>query len=90
MMDGMGIWLVVGWVIVALFGWAIGKEKGRGAEAFWLTLILGPIGLIVAALFKDESGPDAAESRRPCPWCSERILADAKVCRFCNREVETV
>ncbi|HEU4697997.1 MAG TPA: PH domain-containing protein [Gemmatimonadales bacterium] len=24
---------------------------------------------------------------RECPWCAERILARAKVCRFCGREV---
>jgi hypothetical protein len=24
---------------------------------------------------------------RECPWCAERILVKAKVCRFCNRDV---
>lgn len=27
------------------------------------------------------------EERRPCPHCAEKILPDAKVCRFCLRDV---
>jgi hypothetical protein len=32
------------------------------------------------------SGPGREE--RDCPFCAERILARAKVCRFCGRDVE--
>ena len=27
------------------------------------------------------------DERRSCPFCAERILAAAKVCRFCGREM---
>jgi len=27
--------------------------------------------------------------RVKCPYCAELIMSDAKVCRFCNRELET-
>lgn len=35
------------------------------------------------------SAAAVAEPReeRECPWCAERILARAKICRFCGREV---
>lgn len=29
----------------------------------------------------------AKDKRRPCPNCGEAIMASAKVCRFCGREV---
>jgi uncharacterized membrane protein YdbT with pleckstrin-like domain len=38
------------------------------------------------------AGADAAVDRqeRECPYCAERILAKAKVCRFCGRDVSVV
>jgi uncharacterized membrane protein YdbT with pleckstrin-like domain len=32
----------------------------------------------------------AERVERECPFCAERILAKAKVCRFCGRDVEPV
>ncbi|MDQ6827254.1 MAG: hypothetical protein M3081_00125, partial [Gemmatimonadota bacterium] len=29
----------------------------------------------------------APRDERECPFCAERILAKAKVCRFCGREI---
>jgi uncharacterized membrane protein YdbT with pleckstrin-like domain len=31
-----------------------------------------------------------SREERDCPWCAERILARAKVCKHCGREVEPV
>jgi uncharacterized membrane protein YdbT with pleckstrin-like domain len=30
----------------------------------------------------------ASREERECPYCAERILARAKICRFCGRDVE--
>ena len=30
---------------------------------------------------------DASRKERKCPFCAEMILADAKICRFCGRDV---
>ncbi|MDQ6888525.1 MAG: hypothetical protein M3068_14735 [Gemmatimonadota bacterium] len=41
----------------------------------------------------ERSGPHAAasdRSERECPWCAERILARARVCKHCGREVESI
>lgn len=35
----------------------------------------------------DSSRPPVSRVERDCPYCAERILAAAKICRFCNREV---
>src|SRR5262249_7691225 len=32
----------------------------------------------------------ADRPERECPYCAERILAKAKVCRFCGRDVSAV
>lgn len=36
-------------------------------------------------------GKEAAPSgrTRPCPWCAEPIRVEAKICRYCNRDVTT-
>jgi hypothetical protein len=36
--------------------------------------------------FKEGAFNDSLDSRK-CPHCAETIKADAKVCRFCNREL---
>jgi uncharacterized membrane protein YdbT with pleckstrin-like domain len=33
------------------------------------------------------AGPDASRVERECPYCAERILARARVCKHCGREV---
>ncbi|HEY6220571.1 MAG TPA: PH domain-containing protein [Gemmatimonadaceae bacterium] len=30
---------------------------------------------------------DSGRKERKCPFCAEMILADAKICRFCNRDL---
>jgi len=30
----------------------------------------------------------AKAKRQPCPHCGESIAKDAKICRFCNREID--
>jgi hypothetical protein len=32
----------------------------------------------------------ADRQERECPYCAERILVKAKVCRFCGRDVSAV
>jgi hypothetical protein len=29
------------------------------------------------------------EETKKCPFCAEQIKREAKICRFCNREVRT-
>lgn len=33
-------------------------------------------------------GPETARVERDCPWCAEPILARARVCKHCGRDVE--
>jgi uncharacterized membrane protein YdbT with pleckstrin-like domain len=34
------------------------------------------------------AGDSGVRVERDCPWCAERILARARVCRYCGRAVE--
>ena len=34
--------------------------------------------------------PSPEREERECPFCAERILAKAKICRFCGRDITNV
>jgi hypothetical protein len=54
-------------------------------ELFLLWLLFGVVTAVVAA----NKGRSVVGWRgmRKCPFCAELIRAEAKVCRFCSREV---
>lgn len=41
---------------------------------------------VMAAIILARRPKDDAR-RRPCPFCAEPILPEARVCRFCGREL---
>ena len=72
---------------------AIAHKKGRNVP-LWFLYGLGTqaIALLHASLMGSkeavlERRQLADGSRRKCPHCAEMIKADAKVCRFCGRDV---
>lgn len=81
--------LLVGLFIMGIIGVVVARAKNRSdAEGFWFGLLLGPLGLVIVALLPSRSSVEAEDSLRPCPYCAEKIQSAARVCRFCNREVE--
>jgi cbb3-type cytochrome oxidase subunit 3 len=98
--------IVVVWLALAVFVGVFASNKGRnGFLGFLLALILSPlIGFIWVALMRDKKAearhselvkavalksPPEADTR-VCPRCAETIKAAAKVCRFCQAELEPV
>lgn len=104
---GAVVAIAVFWSVVGgLLGYAIGNAKGRGAEGFWLGLLLGLIGCLIVAAMSPSADYEAERMQmlaaaqsatagsdgptRDCPYCAETIKAAARVCRFCGRSVEPI
>lgn len=89
--------VLVGFAIASAMALSPYDRAGRGVL---LGLCLGPIGLIIALVWRSNL---AAEQRargmqnahgdpmlreRRCPHCAELVLAQAKVCKHCHRDIE--
>jgi hypothetical protein len=86
--------------LVALFVFAgilgiipamIASKKGRYAGAWWLYgTLLFIIALPHSLLLEPWQEFTEKRAERKCPFCAELIKAEAKVCRYCNRDVPVV
>ena len=72
-------WFVLWFIINSIVGYLIGKSKDDVGTAITVSILLGPIGWLIAAL--------STGNLRKCPFCSEHIKPDAKVCRYCGRDL---
>ena len=88
----IGIFFCVG-VWFGLCAWVASFAKGRGhgwSAYFWLSIVLSPIigivGVLIAGTTEDAKHEAAGDTRK-CPHCAEMVKPDAKVCRYCQREL---
>ena len=72
----------IGLVLVALLS-PTEDERHRRASKWTATLPSTPPGANAAGSVM----PQPRDGRVPCPWCAERIMPGAKVCRYCSREL---
>lgn len=84
--------LVIVWIFFGLLTANIADSKGR---PFWTWLVYGflcfPLAILYLAVSKpsDETLVSSGEYRK-CPFCAEVVKAEAKVCRYCGRELPEV
>lgn len=84
--------LVIIWVVLGFVTAKIAESKGR---PFGTWLIYGfvcfPLAILYLAVSKpsDETLVDSGEYRK-CPFCAEVVRSEAKVCRYCNKELPDV
>src|SRR5262249_28244331 len=80
---GFWIGLLVTNFICAILGAEVGRRKNAGGFGFFIGGLLGPIGVVIAAL---------VDFRPACPYCSTPLYTDPrpKICPSCKGNLNWV
>ena len=79
-------------LLLGLIPAAIAHNKGHSFGIFWiygtlLFIVALPHALILKAVPEIAEANALAAGGRKCPHCAEIIKSEARVCRFCGRDV---
>jgi hypothetical protein len=82
-------------IVAALLGLIpamIARNKGRQFALWWvygclLFIVALPHALLLKPELKQIEAQQAASGLRKCPFCAEMIKPDARVCRYCGRDL---